>query len=289
MPDRIPELDRLAARAEEVPMLPPAEVRRRGDRRRTVRRGSVAGLAVLAVTALGIGVWLSPLLDGPSRPQWASPEPTPPVTASTSPTTQEPDPATTPPEASRPPTPAPATAVPPTWDNVPDAAIMFPHDPSLVSVTTDHEGMGQAAKGLCDPGQWGDATTILTREFEAVDGGTSTAIVIGYGSEEAAREGFDLIKNAAHACPTAEQAPMATFLDGPDPSGVYITSWHDNPDDDDSGLLNETFLAQSGTRVLWEVRSFAAQDHNCIVETGGPAVQCDWVSTSGIAIDRLAG
>lgn len=62
MPDHIPEFDPFMSEAEDVPMLPPSEIRRRGDRRRAIRRTSLAtGSLALAVIA-GFSFAQSPLM-----------------------------------------------------------------------------------------------------------------------------------------------------------------------------------------------------------------------------------
>ena len=321
MPDRIPELDRLAAEAKEIPMLPATEIRRMGDRRRTVRRSGIAAVVVVIATALGFGVWASPLMDGTRGPQWANPTPTPTAvatddatpTADPSPTvvvteTSSPEPApvetpTTvesptvePTEAETPDpevtgggtTPA-AEANQPTWDNVPTLEMMYPYDPTIAEVSSEYEGMGQAAKGLCDPGEWGDPTTILVREFTAVDGEVSTAIVLGYESDEAAAAGYALIESAARNCPTAMNDPYFASFDATTSWSAYATSMHPYAEDDDYRWFNETHLVYSGNRVLWQVRNFAGQDHNCGVEPGNEAGQCDWVMSSDEVTQRLNG
>ncbi len=68
MPDRIPQLDDLAATAKESPMLSPSEIRRRGDRRRAGRRTVGAVAAALALAVGGVTVWNSPLLDDARDP-----------------------------------------------------------------------------------------------------------------------------------------------------------------------------------------------------------------------------
>ena len=72
MPERIPELDRLAAEAKEVDMLPAAEIRRLGNRRRTTRHVAVAGVVAALALVAGLGIWQSPLLEQYRNPQWAN-------------------------------------------------------------------------------------------------------------------------------------------------------------------------------------------------------------------------
>ena len=123
MPEHIPQLDDLAAQAQEAPMLPAHEVRRLGDRRRTTRRAGLAVAAVGAVAALGVGVWaVTPLLRGADNPDWAA-SPNPTVSPTVSPTAS---PVATPsPSPTDAPSPtAPAVPVPPTWANVPTAPQM---------------------------------------------------------------------------------------------------------------------------------------------------------------------
>lgn len=287
MPEHIPPLDRLAGEAQSARGLSAAEVRRRGDRRRTTRRVT-AGLATAAVVAAaGFGIWQSPLLDNAREPQWATTvSPTPTTSATEKPTTT---PSQTPTHTPSPSPTSEAAADAPTWDNVPTLEMMYPYDPTIAVVSSEYEGMGQAAKGLCDPGEWGDPTTILVREFSAVDGEVSTAIVLGYESDEAAAAGYALIESAARNCPTAMNDPYFASFDATTSWSAYATSMHPYAEDDDYRWFNETHLVYSGNRVLWQVRNFAGQDHNCGVEPGNEAGQCDWVMSSDEVTQRLNG
>lgn len=304
MPERIPELDDFVNQTAFVRGLPADEIRRRGDRRRAVRRGSVAGLAVLAVTALGIGVWASPLMDNVRQPQWAttaSPSPTGEPTGE--PTTQSPEPTSTPVQTpSETPSEVPSASVdptatapePPTWANVPDVLLVYPEPPELIN-TADYEGMGQDAKGLCDPGEWGNPTTVLHREFTPVDGGVSFAIVMGYPSEAEAAAGYDLIRTAAENCPSAEGTPYVadTTTDPALPANdadqsVYIQSVHiDGWANEDERRFNVTHLVQDDERVLWQVDSFIGQDLNCSVLPDDDAMQCVEVATTPEVLELL--
>lgn len=289
MSERIPILDDLAREAEFTRGLPASEVRRRGDRRRTTRRVTAGVVTTALVAAAGFGLWQSPLLDNMREPQWAATA-QPSVSPTTSETEQAPTetPSPTPePSVSVTPSEVPATLTQPTWDNVPDLAIMYPYDSSVASVSAEYEGMGQAAKGFCDPGEWGNPTTTLVREFTAVDGEVSMAIVLGYDTEEAAQAGYTLIENAARDCQGALSTPYVENFDATTSWSAYISSLHDAPDNPDFRWFNETYVAYSGNRVLWEVRSFLGQDLNCSVSADDVAGQCDWVKSSDDAIERL--
>lgn len=298
MPERIPELDRLAAGAKETPMLPPTEVRRRGDRRRMIRRSSIAAVAVTAITALGVGVWASPLMDGAREPQWANtavPSPTasasdPTVVASPS---VEPTPSTEPsPSVDATLSPDPTGVAPgvdaPSWANVPtleDIRWDVPAGPNI----DEYEGMGQSAKGLCDPGSYGDPTTVLVRDFAYEEGGYITAVVLGYPTDEAASAGYDLLTESAATCedqlagiplerPSAEHNTDLPF----DPAWVSTTPSRADHfiamgalPGQDSGLFNISMMVQAGNRVAWLVEVAEGQDYNCSVRADNEvAGQC---------------
>ena len=284
MPERIPELDRLAAGAKETPMLPPTEIRRRGDRRRMIRRSSIAAVAVTAITALGLGVWASPLLDGASNPQWANtavPSPTglasTPLTLPSAEPTPSPDqtPSVDPTLSPDPTVTAPA-ADPPTWDNVPTVADILWDSPTPPTID-EYEGIGQSAKGLCDPGAYGDPSTTLVRDFADEGGSYITTVVFGYPTDGAATAGYDLLTEAATTCddqlagvpllnPRAQHDTDMLF----DPAWAratparadHFTALGSVPDQD-SGLFNISMMVQSGNRVAWLVAVFEGQDYNC--------------------------
>ena len=286
MPEHIPPLDRLAGEAQSARGLSAAEVRRRGDRRRTTRRVT-AGLATAAVVAAaGFGIWQSPLLDNAREPQWATTvSPTPTTSATEKPTTT---PSQTPTHTPSPSPTSEAAADAPTWDNVPGLDIMYPYDTSLATVSGEWEGMGQAAKGLCDPGEWGNPTTTLVREFEAIDGPVSYAIVLGYADEQAAADGYQLIEDAARTCPTAQDPPHYVPADATTDWSAYISSVHpaENPDE---RMFNDTHLIKAGNRVLWRVNTYPGQDQNCSVIPGDVAGLCSYLLSANAATDKLIG
>lgn len=307
MPERIPELDRLAAESERVDMLPAAEIRRRGSRRRATRQVAASVVVAALLLTAGVGIWQSPLLDRITNPQWATTA----VPETPSPTSSE-EPSLDPIEQ---PTPAPTTVAPtaaavtpPTWDNAPTAEMFSP--PEAPDVIKDqYEGMGQAAKGLCDTGSYGEPTVILTRAMGAAPeeyGSYLDATVFGYPTAEQATATFDLLKDAALNC--AEAMETRANLTGPrvhdataevpfDATGVeaqptrmaYVTYSGLIPDSD-SGLFGETLLLQAGERLLWVTTTIEGQDFNCSPGPGDPDMtQCQVPAGIPEALAQLTG
>lgn len=290
MPDPIPHLDELAAEAKEASMLPATEIRRRGDRRRTARRvGATLAIASIAV-GVGVGVYaVAPQFrDGFQAPQYAA----------------TPAPAPIPADSSGGGSPASPTApdlpTPPTWANVPTVELMYPYDSSIAEQTGEYEGMGEAAKGLCDPGEWGDPSTVLVREF-GVDGVTyEYAVVLGYPSADAASAGFDLLAEAARDCSTQILASGFDRADAQELAGLVDESGADDPtmragyftamaahDGEDVGTFNDTLLVQRGERVAWLVSTFEGMDNNCSVAAGTDAMQCEFAYSMPNVADLL--
>ena len=285
MPERIPELDRLAAEAKEVDMLPAAEIRRLGNRRRTTRHVAVAGVVAALALVAGLGIWQSPLLEQYRNPQWAN---------------------TAIPET---PSPAPPPAViPPTWDNAPTTEMFSPPEAPDV-IKNQYEGMGQAAKGLCDSGSYGEPTTILTREMGAAPeeyGSYLDAVVFGYATAEEATATFDVLKDAALNCEeametranltdagvhdaTAEVPFDATVTDAEPTRMAYVTYAGLIPDSD-SGLFGETLLLQAGERLLWVTTTIEGQDFNCSPGSDDPDImQCQVPAGIPEALAQLTG
>lgn len=290
MPDRIPQLDHLADQAKEVPMLPPSEIRRRGNRRRLIRHTAVGAVIAVFLGAAGFTVWQSSLLDSVrEQPQWAttmsaSPTPTPSPSASPSEEPQQPTMTPSPQPTAAP----PVLPDPPTWDNVPDAQIMYPYDPSVIAETRDYEGLRDTPTGLCDPGSYGDPSTVLVREFLSVDQMGAVAIVFGYPDEASAQAGYALLEDAARYCPTAIGDPYYVSFEDGEGSSAYISSIHpaDNPDE---GWFNDTHLIQDAERVLWRVNTYLGQDQNCSVLPNDDAMQCESVKSADAALERLRG
>lgn len=311
MPERIPQLDQMAAQAEGVTMLPATEIRRLGERRRTTRTVAVSTAVLVFALVAGFGIWQSPLLSEYRNPQWAAtavpetpdpsdeptpvpsqeptPDPSPEPTPSVSPTAA-PSPAGSPSEG--PGGPAAPAVDPPTWANAPTADMLF-YDYAPGEIKNQYEGLGQAAKGLCDPGSYSDPSTILTREFGTLGDFPAylEAMTLGYDSPAAASEGFDAIKAAALACegPLADRAGLEqpqvydvtaevpfdpTVVDDAPVRMSYITYLGLIPDSD-FGIFGETLLLQAGPRVLWVTADFEGQDNNCAYAPGNQDIdQC---------------
>ncbi|MHA6524381.1 hypothetical protein [Tessaracoccus sp. G1721] len=301
MPEHIPQLDDLAAQAQEVPMLPAHEVRRLGDRRRTTRRAGLAVAAVGAVAALGVGVWaVAPLLRGADNPDWAA-SPSPTVSPTSSPSAS-PDPTPSPSPTEAPSPTAPALPMPPTWANVPTAELMYPYGSSpLVAVLSETETMGETAKGLCDRGEWGSPTTTLVRSF-GIEGEQPTyAIVLGYADEAAASEGYDQIHTAAVECESimteagwdrvssAEDTRLpfdgSTVEEEPTRAAYFFGMAV--MEGEDLGVFNDTLVMQAGERVVWLVSTFEGMDNNCSVLANDDAGQCSFAKSMPEVLELL--
>ncbi|MDO5677809.1 MAG: hypothetical protein Q4G35_09935 [Propionibacteriaceae bacterium] len=304
MPERIPELDRLAAEAQEVSMLPPSEIRRRGNRRRATRTVAVTAAITVVALAAGFGIWQSPLMDQVREPQWATTaepevptvdptsEPTAIPTETAEPTVDPSHTATADPTEVATETPPVSAVTLPTWDNAPTADMLFP-EYAPGEIKNQYEGLGQAAKGLCDPGEYGDPKVVLTREFGAV-GDYPTwmeAMTLGYSSAEAAGMGFDLIKAAALDCNDAmtERAklvepgsydatadvPFDPSIVDADPVRMAWINMGGLIPDSDYGMFGETLVLQAGQRVLWVTGAFQGQDNECAPAPGDEHIdQC---------------
>lgn len=298
MPERIPELDRLADEAKGAPMLPPSEIRRRGNRRRTTRGVAASAVAGALLLTAGIGLWQSPLLDRFTDPQWATTA----VPETPSPTLSE--------EPSVEPTVSPTAAAvtPPTWDNAPTAEMFSP--PEAPDVIKDqYEGTGQAAKGLCDTGAYGEPTTILTRAMGAAPkeyGSYLDATVFGYATAAEATATFDLLKEAALTCEEAmetrsgltdprvhdatDEVPFDAAAVGAEPTQMAYITYAGLIPDADSGLFGETLLLQAGERLLWVTTTIEGQDFNCSPGPDDPdMMQCQVPAGIPEALAQLAG
>lgn len=131
MPDLNEVLDPLIQSTSEVIFEMPAEIRRRGERRRILRRTAMTGLVVVSVIGVGVGsAWA---LNGPAPapdvaitssprnpPATSVPSTKPPTHTTTTP------PPTTPPPATRP--PGESTGEPATPQSIPTAAMLQPAD-----------------------------------------------------------------------------------------------------------------------------------------------------------------
>lgn len=288
MPDRIPELDQFLTRAKEAPMLPPSEVRRRGSRRRAVRHTGITAGALALTLVAGFGVWQSPIVQA-LRDSTAVPLPADPTQS---------------PTESPSPTQVPVTVVPPTFDNLPVGEQVM-GGPLPVEIREEYEGVGQAAKSFCDPGDYGMPTSILTREYGVQGYPTSvSAVVFGYDSDEAAAEAFDILHTAGVECATvyeskdytnvrvevaSEAVPVdASAVDATDVRTGYITAVGNPPENPETGLWTEVFILQADERVLYVTNAFEGQDNNCIVEAGDPDMgQCTLAANAQAMLEQL--
>lgn len=317
MPERIPELDQLASEAREVTMLPAVEIRRRGDRRRTTRNIAMTAGVVIVALAAGFGIWQSPLLNDNRSPDWANtavPEPTVPTIDPTDPTVDPTDPSVDPTklpsetplteptqESSSPVTQVPPAVIPPTWDNSPTAEMLFP-DEAPGEIYAEYEGLGEAGHGLCDPGQYAEPSTILTRAY-ATPGYPPyiDAIVFGYDSVDAASAGFDLIYDEAVGCQRAmeeahglsntrihdatDEVPFdLSVVD--DARMAYVTYMGIYPNSD-QGMFGQTVVLQAGERVLWLTQAFEGMDDNCAPTPSEYEQQCQLPASIPEVLPRL--
>ncbi|MBK7820924.1 MAG: hypothetical protein IPJ61_07535 [Tessaracoccus sp.] len=282
MPDRIPQLDDLATAAKETPMLSPAEIRRRGDRRRATRHTTSAIAAVLALTVGGVTVWNSPLLDNIRTPQWAAPGPT-------TPTTQTPlNPLTSPSQPADPTgSPVAPAVIPPTWANLPTAEIFNARQQApWVSLVGEFEGEGESGRGYCDPGRiYGTPSTELVRVFGSPEAEISESIwatVLGYPSVERAEQAFATLRDGVANCPerieqigkypnpkgydnTADLPFDPEWAGGAPTDHAFLTSVGMDPPGEFGGLFSDTLLVRAGDRVLWVTQDVYGPDHNCSI------------------------
>lgn len=206
MPDKFDSLwDGLVNEAEDIPMLPPSEIRRLGDRRRTRRHVGVAAGALGISLLAGAAVWTgSVIVKGDDEPQWAgtptaavstpspsasgsssapaSPTPSDVVSTSVPPTSTEPTTSTEEPTTeatSTEPTEEPTTAEPtatetdsyppisqPSLATLPTTSEIFLNEPGDMKVRATYKGWGQAAMLICQKAQL-PAKTVYIREFDA--------------------------------------------------------------------------------------------------------------------------
>ena len=323
--------------------LPASEIRRLGDRRRTRRRtgiaASVAGVTAVAVTALAIGTGFNrrdtPEIAAPSSvvasASTATPSPTSSAPQTPSPTneasrttqntptvTPSSDPAQTSPPATVSPTATTTQATPgstgpaltqgpftvPTWVNVPTVAEMFPNAQTPVKQTGQFEGIGQAAVGLCDPGEHGAPTKVLRREFawSGDSKASKTAVVFSYASVDEATAQYQRLNRAAANCRTqlASSGHTNTSVDheanlpfNPDVVDVsptraeFYVATGTRPEQVDEGWWNVSMVIQSGNRVLWTVETFTGQDYNCSAQKDDVAGQCAFPASMDAMTKRL--
>lgn len=305
MPERIPELDEFVNQTAFVRGLPAAEIRRRGDRRRTTRRvtGGVLGAALIA--AAGFGVVNSPLFGNKANPipaQTASPSPTATPSPTTAPSPSEKPSATVTETVTQP----VSTVRKPTVDNLPTVDELFPYnsqiDEPLTITFEDSEGLGQAAKGLCDPGEYGNPSTTLVRDFKVEGNPGKIAVVFGYDTAEQASAGMKLLGDAARNCAsqintdhfTKPWATESTKDLEDDLTGISAQVSQARVfeaggliPDRDTGIWNITTLVQAGERVLWVTDTFEGQDYNCSLKPDDVAGQCENAKSLTAVYDRL--
>lgn len=292
--------------AQHVNMIPPSEVRRLGDRRRTIRRTGVAGgvAAALALVAVGVAV-VGPSLPTTTRDIAGTPSAAP-TTSTTVTTSSSPSPSTSPVPTtpstvtSTPPTSSPAVAAP-SWANVPGVALVFPYGPEVGSVASQYEGLGQAAVGMCDPGDprvlMGSPTepmTMLTRVFnpKTNDGIGKVARVVGFSNTEAASSAYEVYVKAAASCdsryaqheiytkPGVWTPGAALKVDGSTVTSQPVRASYFSLSmlvkGKDMGRYNDTMVVQVGTRVLLLTDTFDGQDNNCGVVPNNDTMQCEF-------------
>lgn len=316
MPERIPELDRLASAAKEVPVPTASEIRRRGDRRRTTRRvvGGTGACALLLVAGFGAFQALAP-----DTPDVAEQSPTP--TASTSPSaTTAPSPTPTPTQPSpTPSTPAPTpttqpsptgvpAAIPPTWDNVATPEMLALEGDIPLIVSDEYEGKGQAPQSFCMTDLPGAPSRILTRVMGFGEGDPSlySAVVFGYADSDQAAAAFDQLREDAVNCDDAlvdlgftdpklydytDQVSFTPPGDVTDAGHAYILGMA-APADETSvdGRFVETTLIRQDERVLMVFQSFLGQDYNCSTDVNddvaGPCRVIAGMDEMGEALNR---
>jgi hypothetical protein len=289
MPDRIPELDQFLTQAKEAPMMPAEEVRRRGDRRRVTRRTGIAAGAMALAMIAGFGVWQSPIVQA-LRDNTAVPLPADPTQSPSDPTQSPTD------------NPGPVL-VAPTYDNLPEGRWLF-HQDLTAETREQYEGAGEP-KSFCDPGQYGDPSTILTQEYGAVGFPIGvTATVFGYDSVEAASEGYRLLHDAAVNCPdvyeennhTNTKVQDASEGLQVDTSGLdadtirtgYVTAVGNPPEDPNTGLWTEMVILQTDERLLYVTQQFMGMDNNCTVAPDDPdSMPCTLAAAVPDMLERL--
>lgn len=302
MSDQIPSFRSFVDDARDVPKLAASEVRRRGDRRRATRRAAVATTAIAAVAAMGFGVvQLSnlgadgvPAVPAPSESPSASESPTPDSTPSESPSPSE----------SSSPSESPQPAV--TADLLPTGEEMgHPQAPSVV--LDEYEGLGQAAKDICDPGVWGDPTSSVTREYGAGEDYPPYihAMLLQYASADDAATGMSELHEGYAACAerlagneelsdasfhdVTDQLPVDTAAIPADPTKVTYGTFGALVTGADEGHFGQVLIAQLGDRVLWVSQDFIGQDDNCSIGHDPDLEQCTIPRSTQTILERAAG
>lgn len=290
MPERIPELDRLASAAREVPVLNPAEIRRRGDRRRLTRHVAV-GLGVSALV-LGAGFGTVQAFTQ-STPDWADPSPVPTVsTPVPSPTARPSDPSVL------------SGPAGPTWENMVTPQLLFTEGDIPGVVKQDSTTPDAALQGVCVTRLPGDPTTVLTRGMGLEGDEWPTlyvATVFGYvdvGQADAAFDDLvsqalacgDRLTETGHADPSTQDLSHELTLTAPagaDPARAAYSLSMAGPlegSGSEDGLFVETTVLQTGTRVLLLTQQFEGMDYNCSVVPDPDITRC----AAPAALDQMA-
>lgn len=288
MPERIPELDRLASAAQEVPVLSASEIRRRGSRRRLTRHVAVGVGACAFALAAGFGTVQA---FAPSTPDWANPSPVPTVSA----------PEATPTAAPSGPSVLTGLAAP-TWENMVTPDLLFTQGEVPGVVKDDSEGPPAAGSTACASPEVGDPTTVLTRTM-GLEGERWPALyhatIYGYPDVARAEAAFDQLKAENLTCRQrlSEQgwtAPSTQDLTddvvftppvGAEDAQVAYTLSMGGPDAaSEMGLFVETTLIRTGARVLVLTQQFEGMDYNCSVVADPDIAQC----AAPAALDAIA-
>lgn len=328
MPETDP-FDLLREEAGAVPTPPASEIRARGERRRARHQASlataVAGSMAVAVGVLAITTpWstTNPQIAGtPSVASPTAPTPTaPPNSASSTPTasTATAIPSTSEPETTPKPTPTAPRSTPqetpaetttsrtstpgttattsqtpaasaPTFANLPGVELLFPYGAQGIR-TSQYQGIGQAAKGICDQGNHGEYSSVVTREFTADDLSRSVQ-VFQYKSSEQAAEAAAAMEADASSCAqrlegddryqTPRDDPNRTMpYNRTSPTGVRVEKLSYRMTlarlaGQDSGVFNETTVVHVGNRVVLAVDTSMGQDRNCEPTPSDVVFQCE--------------
>ena len=313
MPENDP-FDLLREEAGAVPTPPASEIRARGDRRRARHQaglgGAVGGTLAIAVGALAITTpWSS------TNPHIAgTPSISPSMSATTSPSSSTPSsstPSSSTPSSSTPTSPSPsrttsASTVPPstrsatstsrtpaasgpTFANLPGIELLFPQGSEGVR-TSQYEGIGQAAKGICDRGNYGAYTSVVTREFTA-DALGRIVQVFQYKSTEQAGEAAAVMEADASTCAqrlagnsryrdTRDDSARTVPHNATSPTGVPVEKLSYRMtmaglSGEDTGVFNETTVVHVGNRVVLVVDTSTGQDRNCEPAPSDGVMQCE--------------
>lgn len=279
MPEHIPQLDQLLEVSKGVPMMPASEVRRRGNRRRTIRNSVVAAGSCALVLAVGFGVTQLPWLrSGGGEAIPATPDPS--VSAAESPSAM-PSPSETDQPTEDPTTTQPA---PLSFDLLPTGEEMgqqgFPY-----SVLDEHEGIGQAGKDICDPGAWGDPTSTISRAY-GTEGYSAFqhATLFQYSSAAEAKVGFDELRGGYALCKErvdgqnglkdvtyrdySSELPVDVAAVKADPTKISYGNFGALIEGSQEGHFGQVMIAQLGDRVLWVTEDSIGMDNNCGIAPG---------------------